>query len=388
LAAKHIIVMKKLLWAAALVLPMLSQAQKSKSKGPASYDLVIGTYTTGKSEGIYVYRFYPENGRFAYLNKVTGVANPSYLCISPDNKFVYAVNEVGKAGEVSSFSFEPKSGQLTFMNKQASGGADPCYVSEDKGEKHIFVANYSSGAAAVLPVNKDGSLGPVAQLLQDQGHGINTDRQEKAHVHTTVLSPDEKYLLYTDLGTDKLNVMRYHASETQPLTPATPPYVTVTAGNGPRHLAFAPNHKYLYLVTEMGAVVYTYEYNNSHLKQVQSVSMLPDGFTGNGGAAADIHVSPDGRFLYASNRGDANEIVVYSINQETGMLTFVERKPSLGKSPRNFVIDPSGKFLLVANQNSDSIYEYKIDQNTGKLTLTNNRLEVGNPVCLKFAPVE
>lgn len=382
------IVMKKIIWVAALLLPMFSQAQKNKKKGPSSYDLVIGTYTSGKSKGIYVYRFYTDNGRFAYLNEVDGVTNPSYLCVSPDNKNVYAVNELDKSGEVSSFSFEPKSGRLTFINKQSSGGAAPCYITEDKVEKHVFVANYSGGSAAVLPVNADGSLGAVSQLLQDQGHGINTERQEKAHVHTTVFTPDEKYLLYTDLGTDRINIMRYHASQPQPLTPASPAYVTVTAGNGPRHIAFTPNRKHMYLTTEMGAVIYTYDYNNGHLKQIQTLSMLPDGFTGNGGAAADIHVSPDGRFLYASNRGDANEIVVYSINQENGMLTFVERKPSLGKSPRNFVIDPTGNYLLVANQNSDTIYEYKINTETGKLTLTSNRLEMGNPVCLKFAPAE
>lgn len=372
-----------------LAVPVLTYAQKSKSKNPSSYDLVIGTYTSGKSEGIYVYRFYPESGgRFAYLNKATGVVNPSYLCISPDDKFVYAVNELDKTGEVSAFSFEPKGGSLTFINKQSSGGAAPCYIAEDKDEKHVFVANYSGGSAAVLPVNKDGSLGAIAQLIQDQGQGINKERQEKPHVHTTVFTPDNKYLLYTDLGTDRVNIMRYHASDEQPLKPASPPFINVTAGNGPRHIAFTPNRKYMYLVTEMGAIIYTYAYDNGHLKQLQSQSMLPDGFTGNGGAAADVHVSPDGRFAYATNRGDANEIVVYAINPENGMLTFVERKPSLGKSPRNFVIDPSGKYLLVANQNSDSIYEYRIDQATGKLTLTNNRLELGNPVCLKFASAQ
>ncbi len=380
--------MKKLFLAVVLLMPVLVHAQKNKKKGPTSYDMVIGTYTSGKGEGIYVYRFYPESGRFAYLNKATGVVNPSYLCLSPDNKFVYAVNELDKSGEVSSFSFQPASGQLTFINKQSSGGAAPCFITEDKDAKHVFVANYSGGSAAVLPVNSDGSLGPVAQLLQDQGHGVNADRQEKPHVHTTALTPDNKYVLYTDLGTDRVNIMRYRASQPQPLSPASPPYVIVTAGNGPRHIAFAPNHKYMYLVTEMGAIIYTYAYDNGHLKQLQSQSMLPDGFTGNGAAAADVHVSSDGRFLYASNRGDANEIIVYAINPENGMLTFVERKSTFGKSPRNFVIDPTGKYLIVANQNSDSIYEYKINTESGKLTLTGNRLEIGNPVCLKFAPAE
>ncbi len=380
--------MKKLFLIAALLPALLHAQNKNKKKGPTSYDLVIGTYTTGKSEGIYVYRFYPESGRLAYLNKATGVANPSYLTVAASNKFVYAANEVGKDGGVSAFAFEPKSGSLTFINKQSSGGADPCYVSEDKAGRNVFVANYSSGAAAVLPVNKDGSLGAPSQIIQDQGHGINAARQEKPHVHTAVLSPDEKYLLYTDLGTDKLNIMRYKPSQAQPLSPASTADVNVTPGHGPRHLAFSNDRKYLYLVTEMGATLYTFDYDNGKVKQKQTLSLLPDGFTGNGAAAADVHVSPDGRFLYATNRGDVNDISVYAINPENGLLTFVERKSTLGKSPRNFVIDPTGKFLLVANQNSDSIFEYKIDTESGKLTLTGNNLTIGNPVCLKFTAAE
>jgi 6-phosphogluconolactonase len=378
--------MKKFFLIAALLIPALSQAQKNK-KGPSSYDLVIGTYTSGTSEGIYVYRFYPESGRMAYLNKATGVSNPSYVTVSPDNKFVYAVNE-NDNGEVSAFSFEPKSGRLDFLNKQSTKGGAPCYITEDKSSKHVFVANYSGGSAVVLPVNKDGSLAAASQVLQDQGHGINAARQEKPHVHTTALSPDEKYLLYTDLGTDRLNIMRYKSSQPQPLSPASPPYTAVTPGHGPRHLAFAPDKKHLYLITEMGDAIHTYDYNNGELKQKQVLSILPDGFTGKKEAAADIHVSPDGRFVYASNRGDSNDIAVYAVDTETGLLTFIERKPSMGKGPRNFVIDPSGKFLLVANQNSDSIYVYKIDTATGKLTLTNTHLEIANPVCLKFAPAE
>jgi 6-phosphogluconolactonase len=375
--------MKKLLLIVMLLASGLIYAQKP---APKTYDLVIGTYTKGTSKGIYVYRFYTETGKLAYLSQVA-TSNPSYLCVSSNNKFVYAVNEDGKDGGVSSFGFDAKTGVLTPINNQPSQGADPCYISVDKAQKNIFVANYSSGNLSVLPVNADGSLGAVKQNIKDEGKGPNEGRQEGPHVHTAVLSPDEKYVFYSDLGTDKLNATRYKPSDTQPLTPLPENLTTVMPGNGPRHIDFSPDHKYVYLITEMAGNIYTYEYHGGKLKQVQSITMLPDGFTGEVGAA-DIHISPDGRFLYASNRGTANDIVTFAINKDNGQLTYVDRVSSMGKGPRNFVIDPTGAFLLTANQNSDSIIIYKIDKTTGKLTAMGPRLTLGNPVCLKFAPAQ
>ena len=380
--------MKILALIVAMLVPVLIYAQRKKNIPPSTYDLLIGTYTKGKSKGIYVYRFYTESGRVAYLNEIDDVNNPSYLCVAPDNKYVYAVNETGRDGGVSAFSFEPKVGTLKFINKQPSGGADPCYISIDKDQKNVFVANYSSGSLTVLPVNKDGSLGAVKQTLQDAGHGANAERQEGPHVHTGVLSPDEKYLLYTDLGTDRINIERYHASHDRPLTPAQPAFVTVTPGFGPRHLVFSYDKKHLYLITEMGSAVNVYDYDDGKLKEKQSITLLRDGFKGKTAGAA-IHISPDGLFLYASNRLETNEIIVYAIDQETGMLTLVEHVPSYGKNPRDFIISPDGRFLLLANQDSDSIYIYRIDKATGKLTRTSNTItDIGNPVCLKFAPAQ
>ncbi|MBD1394131.1 lactonase family protein [Mucilaginibacter glaciei] len=377
--------MKNLLFAASLLIPGLLFAQK-KDMTPKTFDLVVGTYTSGSSKGISVYRFYAETGKTAYLNKIDDVSNPSYLCISSNNKFVYAVNE-GTAGEISAFSFDAKSGALTFINKVSTLGADPCYLSIDKAQKSLFVANYSGGSICVLPINKDGSIAPALQTIHDNGHGPNKERQEKAHVHTAVLSPDEKYVFYTDLGTDKLNVTRYKPGKPNPLTPANPAFVNVAPGAGPRHIDFSLDKKTLYLITEMGSSVIAFDYNDGKLKQKQSVSLLPDGFTGTTGAA-DMHVSPDGRFLYASNRGDANDISVFAVAPETGMLTFVERQPSQGLGPRNFAIDPTGSYLLVANQRSDNVVTYRINKETGKLIDTHYRFEIGNPVCLKFAPAK
>ncbi|HEY2583750.1 MAG TPA: lactonase family protein [Mucilaginibacter sp.] len=378
--------MKKLLVLLSLLFPVFIYAQQKKAV-PSTYDLLIGTYTTGSSKGIYVYRFYAETGKLAYLNEIDDVKNPSYLCVSDNNKFVYAVNEIGKNGEVSSFTFEPKLGKLVFINKQSSQGADPCYISVDKALKNAFVANYSSGTLSVLPINKDGSLNGASQVLHDEGHGVNTDRQEGPHVHIAMLSPDEKYLLYSDLGTDKLNVMRYHASKPQPLSPATPPFVSVKDGEGPRHIAFSDDKKHVYLLTEMGSAVHVFDYDNGKLKEKQSITLLNEGFKGQTAGAA-IHISPDGKFLYASNRLETNEISVFAITPETGELSFVQRISSNGKNPRDFAIDPTGNYLLVANQNSDNIFVYKIDKETGKLVITRNNIQLGNPVCLKFTSAE
>jgi 6-phosphogluconolactonase len=380
--------MKKLLLLIALLFSTQLFAQK-KDNTPKTYDLLIGTYTTGTSKGISVYRFYTETGKTAYLNQVTGIDNPSYLCIAKNNKFVYSVNEVGadRKGSISAFSFEPKVGKIELINQQPSTGTGPCYISIDKAQKHVFVANYASGALSVLPVNKDGSLAPVIQTIQDQGRGPNKARQESPHVHTAMLSPDEKYLLFTDLGTDKLNIYRYKSGQDQPLSPADPSAFDVLPGHGPRHIDFSPDKKYMYLITEMAGVIYVYDYDGPKSKQLEAISLVADGFKGAVGAA-DIHVSPDGKFLYATNRGDANEIVVFAINPDNGRLTFVERKSSMGKTPRNFVIDPSGNYLLVANQNSDDIYVFRINKTTGKLTLTGSKIIIGNPSCLKFTAAE
>ncbi|MCR8559125.1 lactonase family protein [Mucilaginibacter sp. BJC16-A38] len=378
--------MKKFLVLISLLFPALIYAQKKKT-GPTSFDLLIGTYTKGKSKGIYVYRFYPESGRTAYLNEIDDVSNPSYLTVANNNKFVYAVNENGKNGEVSAFKFDAKQGKLEFINKQSSLGADPCYISVDKDQKSAFVANYSSGTIAVLPINKDGSLAACVQTIHDDGHGVDKERQESAHVHTAVLSPDEKYVLYTDLGTDKLNVTRYKPGKDSPLTGVKPPFVSIKPGDGPRHLVFSNDKKHVYLLTEMGSNIHVFDYDGGKLKEKQTASFLPAGFTGKTAGAA-VKLSPDGKFLYASNRLETNNITVFAIDELTGELTQVQQVPTIGKNPRDFAIDPTGSFLLVANQDSDSIFTYRIDKTTGKLTMIGLHIEIGNPVCLKFTAAE
>jgi len=376
--------MKKILLLITMLSPLLNYAQDKKPI-PKSFDLVVGTYTTGSSKGIVVYRFYTQSGKLAYLSQIDGVTNPSYLTISKNNKFIYAVNEVTQ-GEVSAFSFDAKTGKIDFINKQSSLGANPCYIAVDKAQKNVFVANYSSGQVAVLPVNKDGSLGNgIETVRNEEGKGPNKERQEGPHAHMSILSPDEKYLFYNDLGTDRINIYRYRPSKSSPLT--DPTFVSVSPGEGPRHLEYSLDKKHVYLATEMGSNVFVFDYDNGKFKQKQVITLLPDGFTGKTAAAA-IHLSPDGRFLYVSNRLETNEIICYAVNQETGGLTFVSRQSTYGKNPRDFAIDPSGNYMVVANQGSDSMFVFKIDQNTGKLTQTGIKIEIGNPVCLKFTSAE
>jgi 6-phosphogluconolactonase len=384
--------MKKLLLITSMLLPVLAFAQHKKP-APSTYDVLIGTYTNGgsTSKGVYVYRLYEETGKLAYLNEFTTVddtafTNPSYLCVSDNNKFVYAVNENTKGG-VTALTFEPTTGKMKFINRQQSQGADPCYVAVDKAQKNIFIANYSSGSLAVLPVNKDGSLNAASQVIQDAGTGPVKDRQEGPHVHMAALSPNEKYLLYNDLGTDKINIQHYHDSKAQPLTPADPAFVSVAPGNGPRHIVFSPDGKHAYLLQEIGGFVNTYDYDNGKLTQTQSLDMKLAAFNGDIGSAA-IKISPDGKFLYASNRGNANDIVTYSINADNGQLTYVSRTSSLGKGPRDFSIDPQGKYLIVSNQNTNNIIVYKRDLTSGRLLGVVSHLEMGSPVCIKIVPAE
>jgi 6-phosphogluconolactonase len=363
----------------------LIQGQTSKNM---QYNLLIGTYSSkDKNNGIYVYQFNAQTGEFGQRSNAADIKNPSYLAISRDGKQVYSVSEAGAGkGGVSAYSFNPSSGELKFINSVSSGGDGPCYVSVDGQNKFVFVGNYSGGSLSAIRINQDGSLNADIQTIQHEGSGVNKDRQEKPHVHSTVLSPDDRYLLVPDLGTDRVNIYSVDVTKSKPLKPAEPPFASVKPGSGPRHLTFHPNGKFAYLIQEMEGLITAFDYHKGKLESKQSITMLSSGFTGEVGAA-DIHVSPDGHFLYGSNRGDANEIVIYAIDKD-GKLSYAGRQSTMGKTPRNFAIDPTGNFLLAANQNSDEVIIFKRDQKTGLLTSTGKKIAVTKPVCLKFAAVK
>lgn len=346
--------------------------------------LLIGTYTSGKSEGIYVYTFNSSTGSFEYKSKIKS-PNPSFLAVAPGEQYVYAVYEEGKdkgGGSVAAYSFNKNAGELSFINQQTTGGDHPCYVAVDKTGKWVTAANYTGGSISVLPIKAGGSLGETAQLVQHTGSSVVKDRQEKAHVHGTFFSRDNKFLLTPDLGMDKLMIYAFN-DKTGKLVPAPQPFIKSVDGSGPRHIAFSPNNQYAYLIQELTGTVTAFKYNNGKLSPLQTISAAQPDFKGFMGSA-DIHISGDGKFLYCSNRGDANTITIFKINAANGKLSVAGYQSTLGIAPRNFSLDPSGNFLLVANQNSDNITIFKRNKTTGLLSDTGKKIEVGNPVCLKW----
>lgn len=352
-----------------------------------SYNLLIGTYTKdGKSDGIYVYEFNSETGKSSYRAEAAGIKNPSFLTVSQDSKHVYSVNEIGSGkGSVSSFSFDAGTGKLDYINSISSGGNGPCYISVDNMNKFVFVGNYSGGSLAAVPINPDGSLGSSIQSIRHEGKSIAPE-QQGPRVHASILSEDNKFLYVPDLGTDKIHIYDVDVTKPNPLKPSNPEYVQVKAGGGPRHFTFHPNHKFAYSIQELTGTVTFFEYDNGNLKTIQSVELVSK--DSNGPAdAADIHISPDGKFLYGSLRGSINEVVIYAIDGK-GMLNYVGRQSTLGKGPRNFAIDPTGNFLLVGNGGSDEIVVFKRNKTTGLLTSTGETIKVGSPVCLIFVPVK
>ncbi|MGY3212407.1 lactonase family protein [Mucilaginibacter sp. HD30] len=343
--------------------------------------LLAGGYTSENRNGIGIYCFHTKGGKLVLVRESAAMENPSYLCIDRSGKFVYAVSEQENGGTVHAYTFDHRLGQLTAINQQDLEGSGGCYITMDKDSKHIFVACYQSGSLSVFPLNDDGSVGPHEQLLQDEGRGPNQERQKGPHVHAVCLSPDERFLFHTDLGTDQIRIYSYDKLQQTPLSPIS--VMDVKPGSGPRHLAFSKNGKMLYVVTELSGEVIAYRYERGNLQLMQSISMQAESFKGKAGGG-DLQLSSDGAWLYASNRGDANEIIVFAIDQDTGGLTVTQRRQCLGRSPRGLALDPTGKYLLVANQESSNLVIFELDQvngHTGESVLT---LEVSQPSCLKF----
>ncbi len=349
------------------------------------YYLFVGTYTSGASKGIYVYHFNSKTGKADWVSNTDSSSNPSFLAISPNGKFVYAVNEVSRkqAGLISAYAFDPKTGNLKYINQTSSGSENPCHISISKNGKWVLTANYSGGSLAALPVNADGSIAAFTQHIVHQGKSVNPTRQEMPHVHSVFLSPDEKFLLTPDLGTDKVNIYQFNQTAKQPLSQGKQPFIGIEPGSGPRHLDFSPNGKFVYVTEEMSGMVSVHRYQNGITSFVQRIATHPADYQGQPGNA-DIHISADGKFLYASNRGKENNIAIFSIDANSGKLTALGYESTLGQGPRNFSIDPTGNFLLVANQLTNNVEIFHRNAHTGLLKHTGNSLQIPNPVCLKF----
>jgi 6-phosphogluconolactonase len=362
----------------------------AKERG-SNYLLFVGTYTNTKagSKGIYVYRYNADSGQLTSLGVAAETENPSYLAVDPTHKFLYAVNELeeyqgAKSGAVTAFAIDHKTGKLSKLNEVASRGEDPCYISLDKIGKYVLVANYTSGNIAVFPVQKDGSLGEASAFVQHHGTGPNKERQEGPHAHFIRTTTDNRFAIVSDLGLDKLLVYRFDPSNGS-LTPNDPPAGDLPPGEGPRHVALAPNNKFAYSVNELKSTVTAFSFDSAKgvLKRFQTISTLPKDFTGQNDTA-EIHVSPNGKFVYASNRGH-DSIAQFSIDAKTGQLALVHHFAIQGKTPRDFELDPTGTHLLVAGQDSNNIVVFRLDPATGREMLkTDDIVQVPSPVGLTF----
>jgi 6-phosphogluconolactonase len=348
----------------------------------------IGTYTGPKSKGIYVSRLDSDSGHLSNPELVAETPNPTFLALHPNKKFLYAANEIanfagGKAGAVSAFAIDAKTGQLKLLNQTSSVGDGPCHLVVDKTGGNVLLANYGGGSVAVLPIKADGSTAEHSNFIQHTGSSVNPQRQKEPHAHSINLSPDNRLAFAADLGLDKVLIYAFDAKAGK-LTPNNPAFATLPPGSGPRHFAFHPNGRFAYVISEMLSTLtsFTFDAGSGALTSVQTVSTLPAGFSGNS-STAEVVVHPSGKFVYGSNRGH-DSIAVFSIDEKNNHLTLIENTSTQGKVPRNFNIDPSGKFLLAGNQSTDNIAVFRIDPKTGRLTPTGQSISVGAPVCLKF----
>jgi 6-phosphogluconolactonase len=371
---------------------LVSIPAKADNASSNQYFVYFGTYTGAKSQGIYVSRFDTASGRLNAPALAAPSANPSYLALAPDHQFLFAVNETdhfnGQAGgAVSAFKLDPSTGKLEFLDQQSSGGSGPCHLAVDATGKFLVVANYDSGSVAAFPVQTGGFIGPATAVIQHHGSSINPQRQAGPHAHCIALDSAHDCVFACDLGLDK--VMIYRLNETNgALTADENPWVELKPGSGPRHIAFSPDGRQACVISEMASTLTTFAYDpeDGALKAEQTVSLLPPDFQGKN-TAAEVAFLPSGKFIYGSNRGD-DSIAVFAVDESTGRLKFVERQSTRGKTPRCFAIDPTGQYLIAANQNSDNVVVFHINAQTGQLTWTGQTVEVGQPVCVTFVPME
>jgi 6-phosphogluconolactonase len=346
----------------------------------------VGAYTKpkGNAEGISVYRFDPVAGNLNHIQTLGGIASPSYLASDPSGRVLFSVNEEAD-GAATALARDTESGTLTALNRQPTHGADPCYASLDPSARFLLIANYSGGTIAVLPISTDGRLNPASCVIQHEGSSINADRQEQAHPHMIAPSPDSRFILVTDLGMDQVRI--YHLeTATGTLVPNRigPPFANAEPGAGPRHFAFAPDGRRLYILNELASslTVFDYEPSSGTLTARQTVSSLPQDFAGEN-SCAHVAVASDGRFVYGSNRGH-DSIAIWSVDDATGELSLAGHQQTGGRWPRNFALDPSETWLLAANERSDSIVTFRRDPASGMLTPTGQVTETASPVAILF----
>lgn len=351
--------------------------------------LYVGTYTDKTaSRGIYRLRLSPGSGALSIDGIAAETLNPSFVALSPDGASAFAVNEVGEldghpGGGITAFGRDAGSGALRQLGREFTNGADPCYASTDRSGRFLFVANYSGGSVAMYPVRPGGGIGSIAAFIQHHGHGPNAERQEGPHAHCVIPDPMNRFVLVADLGLDRIMVYRFDA-QSGTLNTATAGQGMLAPGSGPRHLAFHPGGRILYVTNELSSTItaFRYDADTGSLTELQTIPSVSEPTTVQN-FPADIHIHPSGRFLYMSNRGH-NSIAAFTIDPVTSKLSPLQLTPTGGDWPRNFAIDPSGDFLIVANQRSDSIHSFRIDSMSGRLRATGQHVSVPAPVCIRY----
>jgi 6-phosphogluconolactonase len=373
-----------------LAMALCFSASTAEARAQGKDLVYVGTYTgPNKGQGIYGYRFDRATGQLSSLGLVAESESPSFLAVDPSRRFLYASNEIdhyeGQAsGAVSAFAIDRASGKLSFLNEVSAHDPGSAHVVVDFTGKDVLISNYTRGSVAVFPLLDGGRLGEASDFVRHQGSSVNPQRQQGPHAHSIALSPDDRFAIAADLGLDQLVVY--------PLDPAkgklgTPHVVKIHPGSGPRHMTFDPGGKFLYLLGEMASTVTVFSYAAAEggLRERQTISTLPQGFSGES-TGAEIQIHPTGKFVYASNRGD-DSLAVFRVDHARGTLRFLERVATGGKTPRNFAIDPSGSWLLAANQNSNDIVVFRIDPKSGRLTPSGQVVQLAAPVCVVFVPL-
>lgn len=350
--------------------------------------LYVGTYTEDRAEGIHLVRFDTASGELRLVGAVNAGPNPSFLAVHPNGRVLYAVNEVdtwkGRAsGGVSAFAIDPVTGGLTLLGDQSSEGTGPCYVSVDRSGRAALVANYGGGSVALLPILPNGGLAPASAVARHRGTGPDAERQEAAHAHCIIAEPSNRFALAADLGMDRVFVYRLDL-EQNALHHVEHGDARLRPGSGPRHIAFHPTLPIVLVASELDSTVTTlrFEQDRGTLSVIETHSTVPTGWSGTS-YAADIHLGPLGNTVYVSNRGH-DSIAMFTIARASGALALEQVVPTDGDWPRNFSLDPSGRWLLVANQRSGSVVVFARDEATGRLTATKQRLALPSPVCLRF----
>lgn len=354
-------------------------------ENPNMMYMLVGSYATPEEEGIKVYNFDEQNGNSQYISGIKGISNPSFLIPSADGERIYAVGEdSGKSSTANAIKFDKEQKKLTLLNSQPTDGDAPCYITLSPSEKFVLTANYMGGSITVFPLDKDGKLKSETRLISFTGNSLDKERQTQPHLHCIEFTPDHKYLLASDLGTDQIHVFPVSENVTDGvshslLNESEEFNIKVESGSGPRHICFHPNQKFAYLINEISGKVIAFSYDKGKLNAIQYIEADTVGAKGSG----DIHISPDGKFLYASNRLKADGIAIFSINQEEGTLTKTGYQLT-GIHPRNFIISRNGRYLLVACRDSNSIQVFERDSQTGLLKDTGKTIKTNKPVCLKF----